>query len=60
MGETLVHADLEPVVPPARDVTAIQVLTDKATGIDNHPQPVTQIPPLVTEGQYRAENPYSH
>lgn len=54
------HADLEPVVPPARDVTAIQVLTDKATGIDNHPQPVTQIPPLVTEGQYRAENPYSH
>lgn len=41
-----------------REISNNTHLADLATGIDNHPQPLEQKPPLVSEEQHRAEHPY--
>lgn len=41
-----------------REIANNTHLADFATGIDNHPEPLKQKPPLVNIEQHRAEYPY--
>ena len=41
-----------------REIAINTHLADLATGIDNHPEPLKQTPPLVNKEQHRAEHPY--